>query len=221
MRPLTFSGFAFRRQLRNRDGAHHGVDGDEEEVSLTDGAAFPIRLAHRLSGELDTGGVVGREDDLAGHFEEVALTGWSDKGQGIDRNGHEFTMRELCTSDAAGFVHQGEQPSAEQRVVGVGVLREDFLDEGHGFNRERLHTRSLRPSVMKPRHQGRLNTRLLRLRHHGGVPRPEVRRCSRPRLDREGIGFDHAMESGTESGANVAVVRTVIDVCPLFANRQV
>ena len=41
-----------------------------------------------------------------------------------------------------------------------------------------------------------------------------------PRLDREGIGFDHAMESGTESDANVAVVRTVIDVCPLFANRQ-
>lgn len=28
------------------------------------------------------------------------------------------------------------------------------------------------------------------------------------------------MESGTESDANVAVVRTVIDVCPLFANRQ-
>ena len=50
--------------MRNWNRAHHRVDGDEEEVPLTDGAAFPIRLAHRLSGDLDTGGVVGREDDL-------------------------------------------------------------------------------------------------------------------------------------------------------------
>ena len=50
------------------------------------------------------------------------------------------------------------QPSAEQRVVGVGVLRKDFLDEGHGFNRERLHSRPSRPTVMKPRHRGRLIT---------------------------------------------------------------
>ena len=52
--------------------------------------------------------------------------------EGVDGDGDELSMGEFSACDAARFVHQGQEPSTKQGVVGVGVLREHFFDEGLG-----------------------------------------------------------------------------------------
>ena len=61
------------------------------------------------------------------------MAGWSNEREGVDGDGDELAMGEFCTGDSTGFVHQGEQSSAKQGVVGIGVLWKDFFDEGHRF----------------------------------------------------------------------------------------
>ncbi len=151
MVPFGLCFFVLGVKLWNGNWTHHGIDGDEKEVSFTNAFPCPVCLAHRAGGHLHAGGVVRGEHDLARHFEQITLPGRGDEGQGVDGHGHELPVGEFGACDASRLVHQREQSTAKERVVGVRVLREDFLDEGDGLDGVRLHASPLSLPVKNPR----------------------------------------------------------------------
>jgi len=53
--------------------------------------------------------------------QHVANLDRSDKGHGLDGDGHDASLRALHGGDAAGLVHLAQHPAAENVAIGVGV----------------------------------------------------------------------------------------------------